>query len=655
MKTPPFFIGATLLLWGYERNLLLLGILLSLLVEGAQFIKTRWHLGQEDYVKISDLSSVLFLAAVALIVMNYKARYLLITVSGWLPLTLLPLILAQVYGADDKIIIGTRIGSRNKPHVHRPMDFSFAYAAATLFSTATANSRHEAFFPLFFILAGWFLFGNRGKAFSLPTFCSILSLALFLGFFGIRGMEKGYATLNRMMLQTWEIHFHTMGADPFKSHTSFGDITRLKLSGKILIRLQSSSQPPTLLKEAGYNVFSKGFWFNRDRDFSRLSLGKDNSWQLLDPLSEGSLDLRLESYFAANKGILPLPYGAEEIHGLNIVELLANGEGIVRFEEGEILQRYDVSYAPHRISHAVPADYHLLVTEEEEPALQQIVNELELASLPAEERLQKILGFFRSNFSYTLDAAGKGDHATPVANFLLHRKRGHCELFATATALLLREASIPSRYITGYAVSEKSLLGQGYIIRNRHAHAWVEAYIQGQWLSIDTTPANWLEEEKSGAFAFEPIRDFFSFLRHQMNLFRAREDKKYNLPLSIAVILLSVFLIFRIYGRLNKEKKVKQGEKKRKTFQAPDSPFTLIEETLNQKGPKRRANEAFGDWLVRIDGGRWRKSCQLLSLHSLHQKLRFDPEGIRDEEMVQLRAGVEQWLRENMGTDSPVK
>ena len=55
-------------------------------------------------------------------------------------------------------------------------------------------------------------------------------------------------------------------------------------------------------------------------------------------------------------------------------------------------------------------------------------------------------------------------------------KAGHCEYFATATVLLLREVGVRARYVTGYAVPESAREGDNYIIRERHAHAWALVY-----------------------------------------------------------------------------------------------------------------------------------------------------------------------------------
>ena len=93
----------------------------------------------------------------------------------------------------------------------------------------------------------------------------------------------------------------------------------------------------------------------------------------------------------------------------------------------------------------------------------------------------------------------------PVLYFLQESKAGHCELFASALTLLLRQQGIPARYVTGFICNEKHPSDSYYVSRLGHAHAWVEAYDrqQGKWLLLDPTPAdgrndytddwNWLE------------------------------------------------------------------------------------------------------------------------------------------------------------------
>lgn len=89
--------------------------------------------------------------------------------------------------------------------------------------------------------------------------------------------------------------------------------------------------------------------------------------------------------------------------------------------------------------------------------------------------------------SWTYDLNAPLDAAQPLASFL-QNKRGHCELYATTLALAARSLGIPSRIINGYYGGEWNQTGQFLIIRQQHAHSWVEVWLDGHWQRIDPTP-----------------------------------------------------------------------------------------------------------------------------------------------------------------------
>lgn len=104
------------------------------------------------------------------------------------------------------------------------------------------------------------------------------------------------------------------------------------------------------------------------------------------------------------------------------------------------------------------------------------------------DRLANYLGN-NPEYVYRLGAEIVDPTLDPVEDFVLNRKAGHCEYFASALALMLRSANIPSRVVTGFkgGISNKDDLS--LVVLQRHAHAWVEAYIGDRWVTYDPTPA----------------------------------------------------------------------------------------------------------------------------------------------------------------------
>ncbi len=100
--------------------------------------------------------------------------------------------------------------------------------------------------------------------------------------------------------------------------------------------------------------------------------------------------------------------------------------------------------------------------------------------------------YLSTNFGYTLELP-RNFTQDPVANFLFERRKGHCEYFASAMAIMLRTQHIPSRIVTGFRGGEYNDLTGQYVVRASDAHSWVEAYFPGSgWISFDPTPAGGL-------------------------------------------------------------------------------------------------------------------------------------------------------------------
>ena len=106
----------------------------------------------------------------------------------------------------------------------------------------------------------------------------------------------------------------------------------------------------------------------------------------------------------------------------------------------------------------------------------------------AEAKARTIERYLRSTYQYTLELP-KVEAAEPLANFLFRRKKGHCEYFASAMAVMLRTAGIPSRVVTGFFGGIYNPVSGWQVIRASDAHSWVEAYIPRRgWTTFDPTP-----------------------------------------------------------------------------------------------------------------------------------------------------------------------
>lgn len=643
MKIPSFFIGTVLIFWGIETEKIVIGLILALLVEGAQFVKEKWTLQEDDFIRISDLTSVIFLASIGLILLNNDepTRFFRIT-TIWLPATLLPLIIAQLYSANEKIIIGTQIGAKKKKSFkHDPLDFKLYYTITCICSSAAANSRSMIFYPGIIILLSWILFYNRGKYFSNWFFINILIITTTIGYFGFLGIEQTHQYVKEKSRFLWRGYISERHADPYKAYLSYGSLGRLKLSGKILLRVNSDSPPP-LLHEVSYNIFNENSWHINRLQFETTPRVGGGIWELLPQPHPDAETISIEQNLPKDKGIVVRPYGTYQLISPLIFKLKNNKEGTLKAIDCAPIINSSFLYNPLSSKpNDTPDDRNLQIPEEEKRALKTISEKLFKDSLAPAIKLRSLRHFFSNDFSYTLSLQNKGKHKTVLSNFLLANRTGHCELFASATALLLRSAGIPSRYVTGFVVEEFSPIEKRYIVRARHAHAWSEAYIDNKWIVVDTTPPDWQTYDQSKASFFEPLRDIVSFLRQKYKLFQIESEQNYNTLLSFVIVGLTLILVYRIYRRLQMKKESETNTSVlQRMFKSHYSPFNDLEKILEQVGVERKSHEPFLHWLKTIKSKRDLPFEEIASLYNLHQKFRFDQSHFSGSDMKKLQSEV---------------
>ncbi|MGE3173886.1 MAG: transglutaminaseTgpA domain-containing protein [Planctomycetota bacterium] len=91
--------------------------------------------------------------------------------------------------------------------------------------------------------------------------------------------------------------------------------------------------------------------------------------------------------------------------------------------------------------------------------------------------------------------------ARTLDDFVLGTGGGHCEHFATTLALLLRQLDVPCRVVGGYLAHEWNAERGELVVRERDAHAWVEAFVPGAgWITFDATPARAAADDDDAAW-----------------------------------------------------------------------------------------------------------------------------------------------------------
>ncbi|HBP20974.1 MAG TPA: hypothetical protein DEA08_24715, partial [Planctomycetes bacterium] len=124
----------------------------------------------------------------------------------------------------------------------------------------------------------------------------------------------------------------------------------------------------------------------------------------------------------------------------------------------------------------------------EEPEFQRIASDLRERGEDPVGRIRATMNFL-AGFRYDM-APELPEGRDPTLAFL-EQRRGYCQHFASAMTLLLRAQGIPARIGIGYAGGEWANRGGYYVVRQKHAHAWVEVpFRESGWVVFDPASAS---------------------------------------------------------------------------------------------------------------------------------------------------------------------
>jgi hypothetical protein len=652
---PPFFLGGVLLFWGWQTGLWLLAPWLALLLESPRWIASRWDFSDKEFNRIVDLVSLLCLGVAVYLFAQQSVRGIFQFLI-WLPVLLFPLLLAQLYSLHNRVKLRAlllslrRIGPDHRLY-QQSLDLGYAYALTCLISASVA--RHEWFFAGLCAFTAWGLWPARSPRYALALWALLLGLSGALGYAGQLGIQAAQQHVEQWVLNWFEARLWRM-RDPFRQSTAIGDIGELKQSNRILLRVQADG--PLLLREASYSGYFKSTWRAEEAAFAPVPVSLEGRVHFGADAGGNPKQLAVALYLPRGRGLLPLPTAAQ---GLSLPagghDLQGNPYGALKLQQAPELLRYQVFYAESTPLDSPPNQADLRLPSNEEAFLRAQAAELGLPGLPPAQAIARLENFLAQNFSYTLELKRPRLGLTPLEDFLSHGRAGHCEYFATASALLLRAAGIPTRYASGYAVEEFSRLENRYVVRERHAHAWVLVYLDGRWRDLDTTPADWVEQEAARqAGWWQNTGDFFAWLGYlyQRWVWRETGEEKNHAWLLWLVLPLVAFLLWRTTG----QRRIKARRQEAVCLPIPgaDSPFYRIVEYWQAQGYARQPGENLAAWLNRLPHAPspGAESTDWQEMLGLHKRYRFDPAGLSAAEKQHLAQRVAAWLEKHAGTAS---
>jgi protein-glutamine gamma-glutamyltransferase len=640
-------------LWGIQTGLWFLAVPMILLLEGRHFIQRRWDLSLKTLKSIFFLCGAVFLVLLGFLY-GFQPPSFIYSLLQCLPICIFPLIVAQTYSPNIPLLLHNFF---SHSHSLRPgfarkqnsINLYYPYFALCLLSASATNVKGLGFYVMAATLVATMLRKHCPQRSHPMLWVCLILLVSGMGFVGHLQLHQLQGKLEQQTAP-WLSGLSGDSVDPYQANTRMGSIEDLKQSNAIVFRvagglLVRSSRPsfPLLLREATYNKYGSASWVAMQSKFAPVRPGSDRKTWNFGTAATPSSTITVSSNLNGRSGILKLPNGTSEIAQLPVDQMQKNQYGTVKVESKPGAISYQIHFNPEQSGDSPPTEDDLQIPDAEKPAIQQTLKTLNLQGKPGPEFLDQVSSYFEKNFRYSLKRSDLNQSSTPLSTFLLKNKSGHCEYFASATTLLLRGAGIPARYAVGYSVSEFSPLEEQYVVRSRHAHAWVMAYVNGTWKSLDTTPPDWTAQEDASVSPLQAISDWWAFLSFKL--------------VSGAWVYLG-WMIFPVTAfflwKWSRKFRVRRSTVSATAIAQPiipaiqeglDSEFYLIEQSLDELNLKRIDSEPLQEWMTRLKTQLSESDVEILrSIITLHNRYRFDPHGIEAKEREELSLLSQAWL-----------
>lgn len=640
IAAPPLLIGASLLFWGWQTGNWLAAATLAVLVEVLRRVQVRFDLGVAEHSRIADLCTILFVGLAVVLGINRGVAQGVLAAFQWLPVALAPILLAQLLSASDRVPLSALFRHLRKLKRHDPatrdppIDTSAIYVAIVLVAAGVANAGGPGYFLGVIAVVAWGCWVAR------PGHASALAWMLMLGS-GAAAGYAGHAGLVQLQsaVENWVSEWYLKGfeGDPYRSTTDIGSIGRLKLIDTILLRVYAApadAERLRLLHRASYNTYVGTTWLARAAPMQAVEPDAGGlSWRL--SARETQWSARIATRIERGRILLALPSATTRITGLAATTVRRNSLGTVQAELPGDWVQYEAEAADASDTAGTPGAEELVLPAHERATFAALAEELQLRNAPLPEALRRVRDHF-SGFSYsTWRERPASEGVSPLGEFVRESRSGHCEYFAAATTLLLRAAGIPARYATGFAVMEYSKLENAYVVRARHAHAWSRAWDGTRWIDLDTTPSVWFAEEERLAPFWQGLADLARWAGFRWS---QRGELEASDAWYAVLALLAATLAWRLLHGRRVAARQRSPSSARRVWQGADSEFYALERALARRGLARSAETPPRAWLGKL--ALVLPPATFAELHEvlqLHQRHRFDPQGLDPAARVRLK------------------
>jgi hypothetical protein len=450
-------------------------------------------------------------------------------------------------------------------HLEKSKDY-FQLAGLSLLMVLAAAGLTTQFYYLFFLflflLFGiWFLFLLQLKRAreQHPDLRhpprSLTSPSLFMGITGVAFSSFVitiliFFTLPRITLSVSGRERWRENSSGFSDVVDLGSVGAVKIDNRVVMRVelpQMSGRPvsPLYWRGMSFDRWDGQTWAKEGTE-EKILREKGGEVRLHQEVGTARAVYQIIMLEPLGTDILFCLHPALEIRGNFTHLLLDNGGGIhLPFAPPE-RYNYEVYSAPqggYLGSVKRPAEVYLQLPERKEATV-ALGRQICTKARTPEEKVRRVIAYLQSNYAYSLNPR-RDKRFLPLEDFLLHSREGYCEHFATAAAVLLRGQGVPTRLVSGFLQGEWNSLGRYFMVRQRDAHTWIEAYLPDKgWVPFDPTPA----AQAQALFpSISALYRYYDFLKLEWNRYIIRYSRRDQIRILLA--LHQKIIGFRLFPR----------------------------------------------------------------------------------------------------------
>lgn len=408
-------------------------------------------------------------------------------------------------------------------------------------------------------------------------------------------------------------------ATAFSTTMKLGATRGMLQSNTIVMRIDG--ERPEYLRGAVYDRYDPPFWVTTDRgrihapEPASAPVRADTTTITLVRGTPNGEDMRW--FLPPNACDLAVPSRLVGIDGFGIARR-------TRAEDPMAITYRTASCATPPASFAPPTKADLDLPPRVHRALLPIAKDWTGAARSPSEKLDAIAKAL-GHFEYSL-AVPRTNGLDPIVDFLTVHRAGHCELFASAMVLLARTQGIPARVIGGYRVSATNPITGRIAVRERNAHAWVEAWVDGAWHGWDPTPLS--ESYARPASTIDNVTDVLSSALDVVVVTLTRLG-----TFGITLILVAIIVVLLFVRWIDQRLHARRGRRKLAAERSLPLPcFEALTDALARTGHVRDEAEPVETFAHRLAsfGASW--SSEVATALASYTQLRYG--GIGSEAVV---------------------